>query len=641
MIEITLPDGTKKSYPKGTTPLKIAESIGSGLAKAAVAAKFDDSVIDLTRPLDTDGSLAILTFKDIEGQEVFRHSAAHILAIAVRRLFPDAKLTIGPAIDDGFYYDIDNDKSFTPEDLAKLEEEMKNIIAENIVFTRKEVTKDDAIKILTDSQKGNKYKLEMVDELGDEQLTIYDHGKETIEFSDLCRGPHVPSTEKIKAVKLTKVSGAFWRGDAKNKQLQRIYGVAFPSKDELKSYLKLLEEAQKRDHRKIGKDLDLFMFHEFSPGAPYFLPRGTHIYNELISFIRSEYAKRGYGEVITPQIFNKKLWETSGHWEHYKDDMFIQEVDGQEASLKPMNCPSHCLIYKREAKSYRDLPYRIADFCMLHRNEASGALGGLLRVRKFAQDDAHIFCTEDQVEAEVLGVLEFIKFVWEDIFGMELKYYLSTKPEEALGTKAIWDKAEKQLASALKKAKIEYEVKEGDGAFYGPKIDIDMTDALGRKWQCPTCQLDFNLPERFELEYEGADGKKHQPVMIHRAVLGSLERFIGIIIEHFAGKFPLWLSPLQVKILPIADRHVPYCEKVAEILSQHNIRYEINTRAETINKKVRDAQLEQANYILVIGDKEVEAESVNVRTRDNEVKGAIFITDFVTSLVQEISEKRR
>lgn len=648
MITITLPDGSSKEYESGITAQEIAESIGAGLAKAAVAATFDGAVIDLHRPITKSGPLSILTFKDDMGKEVFRHSAAHVLAIAIRRLFPDAKLTIGPPIEDGFYYDIDNETPFSAQDLEKLEAEMKKVISENLLFKRNEVSKEEALQILKQSQKGNKYKLEMIEDLGDEQLTIYDHGKLTAdgkqfeaEFRDLCRGPHVPSTGKLKAVKLTKVSGAFWRGDAKNKQLQRIYGVAFPSKDELKEYLKLLEEAQKRDHRKIGKELDLFMFHEFSPGAPYFLPKGTTIYNALIDFIREEYRKRGYDEVITPQIFNKKLWEISGHWEHYKEDMFIQEVDGQEASLKPMNCPSHCLIYKRSSKSYRDLPFRIADFCMIHRNEASGALGGLLRVRKFSQDDAHIFCTPEQVEEEVFGVLDFIKYVWNDILGLNLKYYLSTRPSECLGTKEIWDEAESQLKKALEKANIPYTIKEGDGAFYGPKIDIDMTDALGRKWQCPTCQLDFNLPARFELEYEGKDGNKHQPVMIHRAILGSLERFIGIVIEHFAGKFPLWLSPLQVKILPIADRHLDYCKEIGKHLFDAGIRYEINERADTINKKVREAQLEQANYILVVGDKEAQGKTVNVRTRDNEVKGEIAISTFVKQISEEVRTRQR
>ncbi|MFT4325931.1 MAG: threonine--tRNA ligase, partial [Candidatus Woesearchaeota archaeon] len=515
MIAITFPDGTVREYESGTCALDmILQDIGEGLARVAVAAKLNDEIIDLTRPITTTGTLTILTFKDVEGKQVFRHSAAHILAIAVRRLFPNAKLTIGPAIDEGFYYDIDNETPFTPEDLEKIEAEMKKITKENLKIARKEVDVDAAMEILDTNQKGNHYKIEMLKEiadLGDEQITIYDHGTdEATEFSDLCRGPHVPNTARIKAIKLTKVSGAFWRGDAKNKQLQRIYGVAFPNKDDLKEYLKNLEEAQKRDHRKIGKEQNLIMFHEYSPGAPYFLPKGTKIYTTLVDFIRSEYKKRKYDEVITPQLFNKKLWEISGHWQHYKEDMFILNVDNDEASLKPMNCPSHCLIYKRDAKSYRDLPIRIADFCMIHRNEASGALGGLLRVRKFAQDDAHIFCTPEQVEAEVLSVLEFIKYVWEEVLDFKLNYYLSTRPEKALGDKSIWDKAEAQLKSALEKADIAYEIKEGDGAFYGPKIDIDLTDALGRKWQCPTCQLDFNLPQRFELEYEGSDGKKHQ-----------------------------------------------------------------------------------------------------------------------------------
>jgi threonyl-tRNA synthetase len=510
---------------------------------------------------------------------------------------------------------------------------MEKIVREDFPVLREELSKNDALKLFA----ANEYKVEMIKEMPvDEKITIYRQG----EFSDLCRGPHVPRTSRLKAVKLMKVAGAYWRADAKNKQLQRIYGIAFIEKKELDAYLKMLEEAEKRDHRKLTQDLNLVYFHEFSPGAPFFLKNGTIIYNALIEFIRGEYKKRGYQEVITPQLYNKKLWEISGHWEHYQENMFILNIESQEFSLKPMNCPSHCLIYNRDVKSYRDLPVRIADFCMLHRNEFSGTLTGLVRVRKFAQDDAHIFCRFDQIEDEVFGVLEFIKYVWNNVFNFKLKYYLSTKPEPSLGTKDVWDKAETILANALKKAEIEYEVKPGEGAFYGPKIDIDIEDALGRKWQCPTCQLDFNLPQRFETMYVDSDGKKQQAVMIHRAILGSLERFFGIMTEHFAGKFPLWLSPVQVKLLPVADRHLGYCRELSAEMSQHDIRTEIDERTESVPKKVRDAQLEKIPLMVTIGDKEIENHTLAVRTLDGKVKFGMPKEAFIQKIIENVKNKR-
>ncbi|MFA6089028.1 MAG: threonine--tRNA ligase [Candidatus Woesearchaeota archaeon] len=630
MIKITFPDGAVKEYQEGTTPLDIAKSISEGLARACVAAKINDVLVDMTFKINEDAKLILLKFDAKEGKEVFWHSSAHVLAQAVTRLFPKAVPTIGPSIENGFYYDFDHEP-FTPEDLILIEKEMDKIVNERLPIVRKEISKSEAEKLF----KSNEFKQEIIEEYSDSALTVYEQG----EYSDLCRGPHLPNTSMIKAFKLTKVSGAYWRGDATNKSLARIYGISYPDKKLLTEYLTLIEEAEKRDHRKIGKELELFMFHEYSPGSPFFLPKGTVIYNELLNFIRDEYRKRNYKEVITPQMFNKKLWETSGHWDFYKENMFINIVDGQEFALKPMNCPSHLLIFKNSTKSYKDLPLRIADFCMLHRNELKGVLGGLMRVRKFAQDDAHIFCTEEQIEEEVFSMLEFIKYVWEDIFAIRLEYYLSTKPKDALGSEETWTKAEAQLANALNKAGIAYKIKAGDGAFYGPKIDIDLTDALGRKWQCPTCQLDFNLPQRFEAEYEGQDGKKHQVVMIHRAVLGSLERFTGIIVEHFAGKFPLWLSPVQVKLLPIADRHVEYCNTLQKLFSEEKIRVEIDSRSETINKKVRDAQLEQVNYILVIGDKELESNTVNIRTRDNRVVGAKDSKEFMSAILEEIKKR--
>ncbi|PIN87193.1 threonine--tRNA ligase [Candidatus Woesearchaeota archaeon CG10_big_fil_rev_8_21_14_0_10_44_13] len=629
-ITVTFPDSSKREFEAGITPKEIAESIGPRLAKEAVAAEVDGKLADLSASLHKNSKLKIITVKDKEAVSVLRHSTAHILAEAAISLFSYAKPTIGPVVEEGFYYDFDH-KPFNPEDLDKIEKKMKEIIAKNESFQRIELTKKKALELFKD----NEFKVEMINELAEGEISAYKQG----DFIDLCRGPHIPSTGLIKAVKITKLAGAYWRGDAKNKQLQRIYGISFFSQKELDAHLKLIEEAEKRDHRKIGKDLDLIYFHEFAPGAPFYLKKGAVIYNALIDFIRAEYRKRGYQEVITPQLYNKKLWEISGHWEHYKENMFIVHVEGQEHSLKPMNCPSHCLIYNRDIKSYKDLPVRIADFCNLHRNELSGTLSGLFRVRKFAQDDGHIFCAFDQIESEVLGVLEFIKYVWEDIFRFKLEYYLSTMPEKALGTRETWDKAEKLLANALKKAGIRYQIKPGEGAFYGPKIDIDIEDALGRKWQCPTCQLDFNLPERFSTQYEGADGKKHQAVMIHRAVLGSLERFMGVMIEHYAGNFPLWLSPVQAVILPIADRHHEYCENVKKGFFEAGIRVELDARAESTPKKVRDAQMQHINYILVVGDNEVKNGTVNVRTRDNKVHGEKKADAFLEQMKKEIEGK--
>lgn len=634
MSEVTLefPDGSKNKYKQGITGLEIVKGISEGLARNTYAMKLDNTLVDITDPITKDAKILFITSKDKEGLEVLRHSAAHVFAQALLRVYPNAKIAIGPAIENGFHYDFQLDKSVNPEDLIKIEAEMKKIIDEKIPIVKKEIPKAEALKIFKD----NKFKVEMISELSDKNIRVYEQGN----FIDFCRGPHVPNTGMINAFKLTKVSGAYWKGDARNEQLQRIYGIVFPDKKDLNAYLKLLEEAEKRDHRKLTADLDLVYFHEYAPGAPFFLKKGTVIYNILIDFIRKEYKKRGYQEVITPQMYNKKLWEISGHWEHYRENMFIINVEGQEHSLKPMNCPSHCLIYNRDVKSYKDLPIRIADFCNLHRNEFSGTLTGLVRVRKFAQDDGHIFCRFDQIEDEVLGVLEFIKFVWNDVFNFKLEYYLSTMPEKALGTRELWDKAETLLKSALAKANIPFKIKPGEGAFYGPKIDIDIEDALGRKWQCPTCQLDFNLPHRFETMYVDDQSKKQEAVMIHRAVLGSLERFFGIMIEHYAGRLPLWLSPVQVKILPIADRHIEYCRKIAEEMKQHDLRVEINEKAETTSKKVREAQLEQVNYIIVVGDQEVNNSTVNVRTRDEKVLGEKKVAEFISQLEAEVKSKK-
>ena len=637
MITITFPDGNKKEYKKGTSGLEVAKSISEGLARQTIVMRLDDKVVDLNTPITKDSIISFLKFDDESAKEVFWHSTAHLMAQAILRIFPESKLTIGPPIENGFYYDIDH-PPFSTEDLEKIEQEMKKIVKESLEITKESVS----IKKAKELFKDNKYKLEILNNLekfeetqkNSDEVTIYRQG----EFFDLCRGPHVQKTSQLKAFKLTKVSGAYWRADAKNKQLQRIYGISFPDKKDLNKYLENLREAEKRDHRVITKKLDLVMLHETSPGNPFFLPKGTVIYNELISFIRDEYKIRGYDEVITPQLFNKKLWETSGHWEHYKEDMFLLDIEGQEFSLKPMNCPSHCLIYKRDTKSYKDLPIRLADFCSLHRNELSGTLSGLTRVRKFSQDDAHIFCTEDQLEQELTDILSFIKYVWEDVFGFKLTYALSTRPEGHIGSPQVWERSENILRLALENNNVPFTIKEGDGAFYGPKIDIDIEDVLGRKWQCPTVQLDFNLPERFDLTYEGSDGSKHRPVMIHRAVFGSLERFFGIMTEHFAGKFPLWLSPEQVRILTIADRHLDYANSLKEELS--DFRVTIDSRAETLNKKIREAELSQVNYILVIGDKELEQELVNVRTRGKDVLGNMSRKEFKLRIDKEIKSKK-
>ena len=633
-ITLTFPDGSKKQYDKGVTPLKVAESIGPRLAQAALAAKVDDKNVDLYYKIEKDAKFRIFTFKDPEGKEVFRHSTAHIFAYAVQELFPKAKNTIGPAVDEGFYYDFD-DLSITPADFEKIEKKMQEIIkkdikTEKVVLTLKDVEKTFA---------GNPYKIEMAKEFKKQgqELTAYKMGAG---FIDLCEGPHTISTGIIKAVKLIKIAGAYWRGDKKNKQLTRVYGISFPSEKELKDYLTMQEEASKRDHRKIGREQDLFMFHEFSPGSAFFMPKGTVIYNELLSFIRAEYFKRGYKEVITPQLYNKALWELSGHWQHYKENMFLMKVDDEDFSLKPMNCPSHVLMYKNSSHSYRDLPLRIADFCPLHRNELRGVIGGLTRVRKMSQDDGHIFCTQEQISGEIKSLLEFIKYVYVDVFKMPYSARIGTRPEKAMGDEKLWKNAEDILEDCCKKAKMNYSIASGEGAFYGPKVDFMVKDSLGREWQLATIQLDFQMPLKMGAEYEGADNKKHTVTMIHRAVFGSLERFIGVLVEHYAGKFPLWLSPVQARILTIADRFNPYAEKVSEQLKSAGIRVETDFMPETLNKKIRNAQIEQVNYILVVGERETKDGTVAVRTRDNVDHGAKKVDALIKQLQQEVAGKK-
>ncbi|HLF54708.1 MAG TPA: threonine--tRNA ligase [Candidatus Nanoarchaeia archaeon] len=631
MLKLTLPDGKVLQLPDKSTGLQAAESIGKKLAKDALAIEIDGEVRDLMRIIEKDAKIKILTFSNKGGMDTLRHSTAHVFAHAVKKLYPNAKPTIGPPVEEGFYYDFD-DLKITPEEFPKIELKMQEIINANHPFERHDWTLADVKKYEGD----NPYKLELAEDFKEKgwKLTAYRDG----DFIDLCEGPHVPNTGYIKAFKLIKIAAAYWRGDPKNKQLTRVYGISFPSTKELHDHEKLMEEIEKRDHRKIGQKLGLFMFHEWSPGSPFLLPKGTIIYNTMQNFIREEYKKRGYQEVITPQLFNKALWEMSGHWAHFKENMFTLEVDNEDYALKPMNCPSHVLIFKSQTRSYRDLPLRIADFCFLHRNEVRGTLGGLTRVRKLSQDDAHIFCTPEQIKEEIKGVLQFVKYVYEDVFKLKFHAKLSTKPEKAMGAPELWEKAEKALAEALKEVKMNYEIKEKEGAFYGPKIDFDVKDALGREWQLATVQLDFQMPLRFGAEYEGADNTKHTCVMIHRAILGSLERFLGVMIEHYAGKFPLWLSPEQVRVLSLADRFNHDAQKLVDELKTHGIRATLDASAETVNKKVRNAQLDQVNYILVFGEKEQKGE-LQVRTRENKVFGPVKKETFIADLLKETDSK--
>ena len=631
-VVLTLPDGKKLEIDQGQTCLDAAKKIGEGLARAALAAKLDGKAVDLSFKITKNALFQVLTFKDKEGKEVFWHSSAHLMAAAVLKLFSKARLTIGPSTEDGFFYDIDMDP-IHPDQFKDIEAEMKKLVDANLLYRREEVTKAEAKKIL----KNQPYKIELLNEISEDVVSLYRIGDV---FVDLCAGPHVPSTGRIGAFKIMKIAGAYWKGDAKNKQLQRLYGVSFPDKKDLTAHLTLLEEAEKRDHRKIGKELDLFSHDLISPGCTFFHPKGMVIYNELMKFLREEYFKRGYSEVLTPIIFNKSLWETSGHWQHYKEFMFQTESEGQQYAIKPMNCPGHTIVYSSQTRSYRDLPLRIAEFGQLHRNELSGTLSGLTRVRRFVQDDSHIFCAPEQIQSEIENLIDFINFVYKKTFGFEYEIELSTKPANAVGSAEIWAKAEHGLQQALESQRLAYKLNPGDGAFYGPKIDFHIKDALGRRWQCATIQLDFNMPGRFQLSFEGKDGKKHCPVMIHRAIFGSFERFIGMIIEHYAGKLPLWLNPNQVKILTVTDRADTYAHFVKDELRKHCIRVEVNDFSETINKKVRDAQLQQYNYILVVGDQEVGNKTVTVRTRDNVVRGAKKVDEFISELKNEVEERK-
>tara|TARA_Y100000310_G_scaffold341600_1_gene441264 strand:- start:794 stop:2713 length:1920 start_codon:yes stop_codon:yes gene_type:complete len=629
-IKITLPDKSTKNVKKGTTALEIAESIGKRLANDSLVAKVDDVLTDLFVPINEDAKLQILTWKDKEGVEVFRHSTAHLLAQAVTELYPEAKPTIGPAIKEGFFYDFDSDP-FSPEDIVKIEKRMHEIANKNYKVKRLDLTKAEAKKLF----KNNKYKLEIIDEeAANGKITAYQQGK----FVDLCRGPHIPNTGMLNAFKLTKVSGAYWRGDQKNKQLQRIYGISFQDKKELNEYIKLQEEAEKRDHRKLGKELELFSIHQEGPGFIFFHPNGMVILNELMAFARQLNRNYNYKEIQTPIVLHRSLWEQSGHWEHYKDNMYFLKVDDQPFAIKPMNCPGAILTYKEKLHSYRELPLKLAEYGLVHRHELSGVLSGLFRVRSFTQDDAHIFITPGQIEDEVKNIIEEIDDLYK-IFGYTYHIELSTKPEKAMGAQDIWDLAEGALKQALKSKKLDYKINEGDGAFYGPKIDFHIKDCLGRTWQCATVQVDFFMPDKFDLNYIAEDNSKHKPVILHRVLFGSIERFFGILIEHFAGKFPLWLAPTQVRILTLTETNNDFANELRNTLIKQDIRAELDIRTESIGKKVREAQLSKIPIIAVIGDKEQKNNTISVRTLDGKVKYGIKIPNFIEIIKKIIHEK--
>lgn len=634
MIKIKLKDGTVNEYEVPMSAADITKEISMGLYRKACCCKINGEVKDLRSVVDGDCEFEVLTFENEDGKKTFNHTASHVMAQAVKRLYPEAKLTIGPAIENGFYYDFDVDEPFTPDDLEAIEKEMKNIIKEAYDIERFELEPDEAVKLM--KEKGEPYKVELIREHASkgEPISFYKQG----EFTELCAGPHLMDMKVIKAFKLTNCTGAYWRGDAKNKMLCRVYGIAFPKASMLDEYLKMLEEAKKRDHRKIGKELELFTIMEEGPGFPFFLPKGMILKNTLIDYWRQIHREAGYDEIQTPMMLSRSLWERSGHWDHYKENMYTTVIDGNDFAIKPMNCPGGILVYKTKMHSYKDLPLRMGELGLVHRHELSGALHGLMRVRCFTQDDAHIFMTRDQIKDEIKGVVKLIDKVYST-FGFKYHIELSTQPEDSMGAKEDWDIATDALRDAITELGYDYEVNEGDGAFYGPKLDFHLTDCLGRTWQCGTIQLDFQLPERFELEYVGADGEKHRPIMIHRVVFGSIERFIGILTEHFAGAYPTWLAPVQVKLLPIADRHLDYLAEVKDELEAKGVRCEIDDRSEKIGFKIRSAQLEKIPYMLIAGDKDIENSTISVRSRKNGDEGACSVQEFLSRVLDEIDTK--
>ena len=632
-VKIILPDGSAKEYAAGTTLGEAVKQLSNSLAKKVLAANVNGELTDLREELVDGSEVAFLTFEEDGGKHTLRHTASHILAQAVKRLWPEAKLAIGPAIDKGFYYDIDMEHTLTPEDLGKIEKEMSRIVKENLPITKSVMPRQEAIDFF--KAKNEDYKVELIQDLPEDAvISCYSQG----DFIDLCAGPHVASTGKVKAFKLQSIAGAYWRGDEKNKMLQRIYGTAFEKKEELDAYLHMLEEAAKRDHRKLGKELGLFVIKEEGPGFPFFLPKGMALRNELENFWREVHHEFDYEEIRTPIILNKQLWETSGHWFHYRENMYTTIIDDEEYAIKPMNCPGGILVYQNEMHSYRDFPLRYAELGLVHRHELSGALHGLFRVRAFTQDDAHVFMLPDQMQSELMKVIELFDRIYSQ-FGLKYHVELSTKPDNAMGDDAIWEAATEALRNAIEAKGIPYVINPGDGAFYGPKLDYHIEDSLGRTWQCGTIQLDMNLPERFQIEYIGEDGQKHRPIMIHRACFGSMERFIGILTEHYAGAFPTWMAPVQVKILPISEKHVEYAKELAKQMHRDYVRVEVDDRSEKIGYKIRQAQMAKVPYMLVVGDKEVEEGTVNVRKHGGDELGSVPFEEFFNSIKIEIKER--
>ncbi len=632
-MEILLLNGDALEVEEGATCLQAAQKISEGLARNAVAAKINGELCDLSKKLAQGDKLEIVTLKDKEGLEVYRHTCAHVLAQAIKNIYPTCKLAIGPVIDNGFYYDIDFNTPITQDDFAKIESEMNKIIKAKTPIERFELPRAEALKLMKKYKEN--YKVELINDLPEDAvISFYKQGT----FTDLCRGPHLPNTGKIKAFKLVSISGSYWRGNEKNKMLTRIYGVAFAKKDEMDAYFQMLEEAKKRDHIKLGKELKLFALLNEGKGFPFFLPNGMVLKNTLVDFWRELHRKEGYVEIQTPIILTRNLWENSGHWDHYKDNMYTTKIDGEDCAVKPMNCPGGMLVYKISPHSYKDLPLRVAEMGLVHRHEKSGQLHGLFRVRCFTQDDAHIFMLPEQITDEIKRVVRLTDKIYKQ-FGFKYKVELSTRPENSMGSEEDWNTATSALQVALDDMKIDYEINEGDGAFYGPKIDFHLQDSIGRTWQCGTIQLDFQMPQRFDLEYVGEDGQKHRPIMIHRAIFGSIERFIGILIEHFAGKFPLWLAPTQVKILPITDRTLAYAEEVAAKLADNGIRCEVDKRNEKIGYKIREAKMDKVPYVLVVGDKEFEERTVNVNKRGDEEKTTVALDEFIATVIGQNTEK--
>ena len=631
-IQVTLPDGSAKSVPEGSTPESLAKSIGPRLAKAATGARINGEVSDLMTPLEDGDRVEILTFDQQAGKNVLRHSASHVMATAIMRLRPKTRLAIGPPIEDGFYYDIDTDPPLTDEDLPLIEAEMEKVVQENQPFERIEVSKEDALAHFRAND--DVYKVELINDLDDGTITYYRNG----DFVDLCRGPHVPSTGRIKAFKLLNLAGAYWRGDEKRPMLQRIYGTAFPSKKELEEHLTLLKEAEKRDHRKLGKELDLFSFQSYGPGFPFFHPKGMIVLNALMEYWREEHRKHGYDEIRTPIMLEQVLWERSGHWDHYQENMYFTEIDERRFAIKPMNCPGAMLIFKTGLRSYRDLPMRLAEVGTVHRHEKSGVLHGLSRVRMFTQDDAHLFMTPSHIQDEVTATIDFVDTVYK-AFGFEYTVELSTRPENSIGSDDVWEQATSALQKAMDAKGLKYKVNEGDGAFYGPKIDFHIRDCLKRSWQCATIQLDFAMPQNFDLEYIGADGQAHRPVVIHRVIYGSIERFFGILIEHFAGAFPVWLAPVQVRMIPVASAYNDYAEKVRATLFDAGVRVDTDDSDETMGYKIRSAQTQKIPYMLIVGEREKDAAAVAVRHRKTGDLGAMPVEAFLEQIQGEIASR--